>query len=168
MASSNPSANLTLSDMQRAVKDTVHHHWQLFLTQGVIWSSLAFLPLSGLRSDHCRRRLCRLAVPASGRRLATMFLCRRSAFLWSLLRRRCVCRRHPAARHGPKARSRTPGADRPLPCRRYLQIAASAAIATYSRLLGWMLASGIADLILAARSSRDTDTATWALGLIVD
>jgi hypothetical protein len=31
-----------------------------------------------------------------------------------------------------------------------------------------MLASGIADLILAARSSRDTDTATWALGLIVD
>ena len=50
MASSNPSANLILSDMQRAVKDTVHHHWQLFLTQGVIWSSLAFLPLSGLRS----------------------------------------------------------------------------------------------------------------------
>jgi len=39
MASSNP----TLSDMQRAVKDTVHLHWQIFLTQGVIMAILGVL-----------------------------------------------------------------------------------------------------------------------------
>jgi hypothetical protein len=43
MASSNPSANPTLSDMQRAVKDTVHLHWQIFLTQGVIMVILGVL-----------------------------------------------------------------------------------------------------------------------------
>ncbi len=43
MTSSNPSATPTLSDMQRAVKDTVHLHWQLFLTQGVIMVILGVL-----------------------------------------------------------------------------------------------------------------------------
>ena len=36
MSSSNPSSNPTVSDLQRAVKDTVRSYWQLFLTQGVI------------------------------------------------------------------------------------------------------------------------------------
>ena len=43
MASSSPSSTPTLSDMQRAVKDTVHLHWQLFLTQGVIIVILGLL-----------------------------------------------------------------------------------------------------------------------------
>ena len=39
MASSNP----TVSDLQRAVKDTVHSYWQLFLTQGVMMVILGIL-----------------------------------------------------------------------------------------------------------------------------
>jgi hypothetical protein len=39
MASTNPN----ISDMQRAVKDTVHLHWQIFLTQGVIMVVLGVL-----------------------------------------------------------------------------------------------------------------------------
>src|SRR5262245_62084499 len=45
MASLNPSVNPTLSEMQRAVKDTVHLHWQLFLTQGVIMLILGVLAM---------------------------------------------------------------------------------------------------------------------------
>ncbi len=37
------SSNLSISDMQHAVRDTVRHHWQLFLTQGVIMTILGVL-----------------------------------------------------------------------------------------------------------------------------
>jgi len=37
------SPTTTLSDMQRAVKDTVRLRWQLFLTQGVIMVVLGIL-----------------------------------------------------------------------------------------------------------------------------
>ena len=43
MAPSNLSTNPTVSDLQRAVKDTVHSYWQLFLTQGVIMVILGIL-----------------------------------------------------------------------------------------------------------------------------
>ena len=88
MASSNPSSNPTLSDMQRAVKDTVHHHWQLFLTQGVIMVILGVLAviwpqISTIAVDVYVGWLFLLSGVVG---LATMFLAQNvPAFLWSLL-----------------------------------------------------------------------------------
>ena len=84
MASSNP----TLSDMQRAVKDTVHLHWQIFLTQGVIMAILGVLAviwpqISTIAVDVYVGWLFLLSEIVG---LASMFLAQNvQAFLWSLL-----------------------------------------------------------------------------------
>ena len=88
MASSNPSSNPTVSDLQRAVKDTVHSYWQLFLTQGVIMVILGILAvvwpqISTVAVDVYVGWLFLLSGIVG---IFTMFLARDvQAFLWMLL-----------------------------------------------------------------------------------
>ena len=88
MASLNPSASPTLSDMQRAVKDTVHLHWQIFLIQGVIMVILGVLAvvwpqISTIAVDVYVGWLFLLSGVVG---IFTMFLARDvQAFLWMLL-----------------------------------------------------------------------------------
>ena len=88
MASSNLSTNPTVSDLQRAVKDTVHLHWQLFLTQGVIMVILGILAviwpqISTVAVDVYVGWLFLLSGIVG---IFTMFLARDvQAFLWMLL-----------------------------------------------------------------------------------
>jgi uncharacterized membrane protein HdeD (DUF308 family) len=84
MASTNPNIN----DMQRAVKDTVHLHWQIFLTQGVIMVVLGVLAvvwpqISTIAVDVYVGWLFLLSGVVG---LVSMFLAQNvQAFLWSLL-----------------------------------------------------------------------------------
>src|SRR6478609_9431979 len=84
MSSSNP----TLSDMQRAVRDTVRLHWQLFLAQGVIMVILGVLAviwpqISTIAVDIYVGWLFLLSGVVG---IASMFLAQNvQAFLWSLL-----------------------------------------------------------------------------------
>jgi uncharacterized membrane protein HdeD (DUF308 family) len=82
------SSNLSISDMQHAVRDTVRHHWQLFLTQGVIMTILGVLAviwpqISTVAVDVYVGWLFLLSGVVG---LATMFLAQDvQAFLWLLL-----------------------------------------------------------------------------------
>ena len=174
MASSNPSANLILSDMQRAVKDTVHHHWQLFLTQGVIMVVLGVLAvvwpqISTIAVDVYVGWLFLLSGVVG---LATVFLAKNvPAFLWSLLTAALslfvgiLLLWHPTE----GAVSLTLVLIALFIVEGIFQIAASLSYReVFPESWGWMLASGIADLILAALIIKGwPSTATWALGLIV-
>ena len=88
MAASNPSTNPTVSDLQRAVKDTVHSYWQLFLAQGVIMVILGILAvvwpqISTVAVDVYVGWLFLLSGIVG---IFTMFLARDvQAFLWMLL-----------------------------------------------------------------------------------
>ena len=78
----------TLSDMQRAVRDTVRVHWQLFLAQGVIMVILGILAviwpqISTIAVDIYVGWLFLLSGVVG---IASMFLAQNvQAFLWSLL-----------------------------------------------------------------------------------
>jgi len=170
MASSTP----TLSDMQRAVKDTVHLHWQIFLTQGVIMVILGILAvvwpqISTIAVDVYVGWLFLLSGVAG---LATMFLAQNvQAFLWSLLTAALslfvgvLLLWHPTE----GAVSLTLVLIALFIVEGIIQIAASLSYRdVFPNSWGWMLASGVVDLILAALIIRGwPSTASWALGLIV-
>jgi uncharacterized membrane protein HdeD (DUF308 family) len=170
MASSNP----TLSDMQRAVKDTVHLHWQIFLAQGVIMVILGVLAviwpqISTIAVDVYVGWLFLLSGVVG---LAMMFLAQNvPAFLWSLLTAALslfvgiLLLWHPTE----GAVSLTLVLIALFIVEGIFQIAASLSYReVFPDSWGWMLASGIADLILAALIIKGwPSTATWALGLIV-
>ena len=168
------SANATLSDMQHAVRDTVRLHWQLFLTQGVIMVILGVLAvvwpqISTIAVDVYIGWLFLLSGVVG---LASMFLAQNvQAFLWSLLTAALslfvgiLLLWHPIE----GAVSLTLVLIAFFIVEGVFQIAASL---TYRDVFpdswGWMLASGIADLILAALIIKGwPSTASWALGLIV-
>jgi uncharacterized membrane protein HdeD (DUF308 family) len=170
MSSSNP----TLSDMQRAVRDTVRLHWQLFLTQGVIMVILGVLAvvwpqISTIAVDVYVGWLFLLSGVVG---LATMFLAQNvPAFLWSLLTAALslfvgiLLLWHPTE----GAVSLTLVLIALFIVEGIFQIAASLSYRdVFPDSWGWMLASGIADLILAALIIKGwPSTASWALGLIV-
>ena len=174
MASSNPSSNPTVSDLQRAVKDTVHSYWQLFLTQGVIMVILGILAvvwpqISTIAVDVYVGWLFLLSGIVG---IFTMFLARDvQAFLWMLLTAALslfvgiVLLWHPVE----GAVSLTLVLIALFIVEGVFQIAASLSYRdVFPESWGWMLASGIADLILAALIIKGwPSTAAWALGLIV-
>ncbi|MFZ0396906.1 MAG: HdeD family acid-resistance protein [Methyloceanibacter sp.] len=170
MASSNP----TLSDMQAAVKDTVRLHWQLFLAQGVIMLILGVLAviwpqISTIAVDVYVGWLFLLSGIVG---LASMFLAQNvQAFLWMLLTAALslfvgiVLLWHPVE----GAASLTLVLIAFFVVEGVFQIVASLSYRDiFPSQWGWMLASGIVDLILAALIIKGwPSTATWALGLIV-
>jgi uncharacterized membrane protein HdeD (DUF308 family) len=168
------SSNLSISDMQHAVRDTVRHHWQLFLTQGVIMTILGVLAviwpqISTVAVDVYVGWLFLLSGVVG---LATMFLAQDvQAFLWLLLTAALslfvgiVLLWHPVE----GAVSLTLVLIAFFIVEGIFQIAASISYRdVFPDSWGWMLASGIADLILAALIIKGwPSTAGWALGLIV-
>jgi len=167
-------ANPTLSDMQHAVRDTVRLHWQLFLTQGVIMTILGVLAvvwpqISTIAVDVYIGWLFLLSGVVG---LASMFLAQNvQAFLWSLLTAALslfvgiLLLWHPIE----GAVSLTLVLIAFFIVEGVFQIVASLSYReVFPDAWGWMLASGIADLILAALIIKGwPSTATWALGLIV-
>jgi uncharacterized membrane protein HdeD (DUF308 family) len=170
MASTNPN----ISDMQRAVKDTVHLHWQIFLTQGVIMVVLGVLAvvwpqISTIAVDVYVGWLFLLSGVVG---LVSMFLAQNvQAFLWSLLTAALslfvgvLLLWHPTE----GAVSLTLVLIALFIVEGIFQIAASLSYRdVFPDSWGWMLASGIVDLILAALIIKGwPSTASWALGLIV-
>jgi uncharacterized membrane protein HdeD (DUF308 family) len=170
MASANPNIN----DMQRAVKDTVHLHWQIFLTQGVIMVVLGVLAvvwpqISTIAVDVYVGWLFLLSGVVG---LVSMFLAQNvQAFLWSLLTAALslfvgvLLLWHPTE----GAVSLTLVLIALFIVEGIFQIAASLSYRdVFPDSWGWMLASGIVDLILAALIIKGwPSTASWALGLIV-
>ena len=168
------SANPTLSDMQAAVKDTMRLHWQLFLAQGVIMLILGVLAviwpqISTIAVDVYVGWLFLLSGIVG---LASMFLARNvQAFLWMLLTAALslfvgiVLLWHPVE----GAASLTLVLIAFFIVEGVFQIVASLSYRDiFPGQWGWMLASGIVDLILAALIIKGwPSTATWALGLIV-
>ena len=168
------SSNLSISDMQHAVRDTVRHHWQLFLTQGVIMTILGVLAviwpqISTVAVDVYVGWLFLLSGVVG---LATMFLAQDvQAFLWLLLTAALslfvgiVLLWHPVE----GAVSLTLVLIAFFIVEGIFQIAASVSYRdVFPDSWGWLLASGIADLILAALIIKAwPSTAGWALGLIV-
>ena len=168
------SSNLSISDMQHAVRDTVRHHWQLFLTQGVIMTILGVLAviwpqISTVAVDVYVGWLFLLSGVVG---LATMFLAQDvQAFLWLLLTAALslfvgiVLLWHPVE----GAVSLTLVLIAFFIVEGIFQIAASIGYRdVFPDSWGWLLASGIADLILAALIIKGwPSTAGWALGLIV-
>ena len=170
MASSNP----TFSDMQPAVKDTVRLHWRLFLAQGVIMVILGVLAviwpqISTIAVDVYVGWLFLLSGIVG---LASMFLAQNvQAFLWMLLTAALslfvgvMLLWHPIE----GAASLTMVLIAFFIVEGVFQIVASLSYRDiFPSQWGWMLASGIVDLILAALIIKGwPSTATWALGLIV-
>ena len=160
--------------MQHAVRDTVRHHWQLFLTQGVIMTVLGVLAviwpqISTVAVDVYVGWLFLLSGVVG---LATMFLAQDvQAFLWLLLTAALslfvgiVLLWHPVE----GAVSLTLVLIAFFIVEGIFQIAASISYRDASPdSWGWILASVIADLILAALIIKGwPSTAGWALGLIV-
>ena len=171
MTSSNP----TLSDMQRAVRDTVRLHWQLFLAQGVIMLILGVLAIiwPGISTIAVDIYVGWLFLLSGIVGIFTMFLARDvQAFLWMLLTAALslfvgiVLLWHPVE----GAVSLTLVLIAFFIVEGAFQIVASLSYrAVFPESWGWMLASGIADLILAALIIKGwPSTATWALGHMLD
>ncbi|MGC1180521.1 MAG: HdeD family acid-resistance protein [Methyloceanibacter sp.] len=170
MSSSNP----TLSDMQHAVRDTLRVHWRLFLAQGVIMVILGILAIAwpGIATIAVDVYVGWLFLLSGIVGLVTMFLAKDvPAFLWTLLTAALslivgvLLLWHPAE----GAVSLTLVLTAFFIVEGIFQIAASISYrAAFPESWGWMLASGIADLILAALIIMGwPNTAGWALGLIV-
>jgi uncharacterized membrane protein HdeD (DUF308 family) len=160
--------------MQRAIKDTVRLHWQLFLAQGVIMLVLGVLAViwPGISTIAVDVYVGWLFLLSGIVGLVTMFLAQNvQAFLWMLLTAALslfvgvILLWHPAE----GAVSLTLVLTAFFVVEGVFQIAASLAYRdVFPGQWGWMLASGIADLILAALIIAGwPGTATWALGLIV-
>jgi uncharacterized membrane protein HdeD (DUF308 family) len=168
------SSNLSISDMQHAVRDTVRHHWQLFLTQGVIMTILGVLAviwpqISTVAVDVYVGWLFLLSGVVG---LATMFLAQDvQAFLWLLLTAALSLFVGIALLWHPVegAVSLTLVLIAFFIVEGIFQIVASLSYRdVFPGQWGWMLASGIVDLILAALIIKGwPSTAAWALGLIV-
>jgi uncharacterized membrane protein HdeD (DUF308 family) len=168
------TANPTLTDMQRAVRDTVRLHWQLFLAQGVIMMILGVLAMiwpqvSTLAVDIYVGWLFLLSGIVG---IFTMFLARDvQAFLWMLLTAALslfvgvMLVWHPTE----GAVSLTMVLTAFFIVEGVIQIVASLSYRDiFPGQWGWMLASGMADLILAGIIIAGwPGTAAWALGLIV-
>lgn len=170
MSSSDPAIN----DIRQSVKDAVRLHWALFVTQGVIMTILGVLAviwpqISTVAVDVYIGVLFLLSGLVG---LIVMFLAPTvSAFLWSLLTAALsllvgiVLLWHPVA----GAVSLTLVLIAFFVVEGIFQIAASFSYREIFRdSWGWMLASGVADLVLAALIIAGwPGTAGWALGLIV-
>ena len=170
MSSSEP----TISDIQRSVRHAVRLHWHLFLAQGVIMTILGVLAviwpqISTVAVDVYVGWLF-LVSGAVG--LVTIFFVPSvSAFLWSLLTAALalfvgiLLLWHPVE----GAISLTLVLIAFFIVEGIFQIAASVGYReAFPDSWGWMLASGIADLALAAVIIAGwPGTASWALGLIV-
>ena len=167
-------ANPTLTDMQRAVRDTVRLYWRLFLAQGVIMLVLGVLAIvwpqiSTIAVDIYVGWLFLLSGIFG---ILMMFLARDvQAFLWMLLTAALslfvgiMLVWHPAE----GAVSLTMVLTAFFIVEGIVQIVASLSYRdVFPNQWGWMLASGIADLMLAEIIIAGwPGTATWALGLIV-
>ena len=168
------SADSTLTDMQRAVKDTVRLYWRLFLAQGVIMLILGVLAIiwpqiSTIAVDLYVGWLFLLSGIFG---ILMMFLARDvQAFLWMLLTAALslfvgiMLVWHPAE----GAISLTMVLTAFFIVEGIVQIVASLSYRdVFPDQWGWMLASGIADLILAGIIIAGwPGTAAWALGLVV-
>jgi uncharacterized membrane protein HdeD (DUF308 family) len=168
------SSNLSLNDMQIAVRDTVRYHWQLFLTQGVIMTILGVLAViwPGMSTIAVDVYVGWLFLFSGIVGLFTMFLAQDAqAFLWMLLTAALalfvgiILLWHPTE----GAVSLTAVLTAFFIVEGIFQVAASFSYrAVFPGQWGWMLASGIGDLILAGLIIAGwPGTATWALGLIV-
>ena len=164
----------TLNNMQSAVKETAGLHWQVFLTQGVIMLILGILAViwPGISTIAVEVYVGWLFLFSGIVGLFTMFLARDTqAFLWMLLTAALalfvgvILLWHPAE----GAVSLTAVLTAFFIVEGIFQIAAWLSYrAVFPNQWGWMLASGIADLILAGLIIAGwPGTATWALGLIV-
>jgi uncharacterized membrane protein HdeD (DUF308 family) len=169
MTSSNP----TLSDMQRAVRHTVRLHWQLFLAQGVIMLILGVLAIiwPGISTIAVDIYVGWLFLLSGIVGIFTMFLARDvQAFLWMLLTAALslfvgvILVWHPTE----GAVSLTMVLTAFFIVEGIVQIVASLGYRdVFPNQWGWLLASGIADLILAGIIIAGwPGTATRALGLI--
>ena len=164
----------TINDIQRSVRNAVRLHWHFFLAQGVIMTVLGVLAviwpqLSTVAVDVYVGWLFLLSGAVG---LATMFFApSASAFFWSLFTAALslfvgiLLLWHPIE----GAISLTLVLIAFFIAEGIFQIAASLSYReAFPESWGWMLGSGIADLILAGLIiSGWPGTATWALGLIV-
>ena len=168
------SSTTTLSDMQRAVKDTLRLYWRLFLAQGVIMVILGILAIiwpqiSTTAVDYYVGWLFLLNGILG---VVTMFYAQDvQAFLWSLLTAALslfvgvMLIYHPSE----GAVSLTMVLTAFFIVEGIVQIVASL---SYRDVLpdswGWMLVSGIVDLILAGLIiAYWPSTSSWVLGAVV-
>jgi len=170
MSTSEPSIN----DIQHSVRNAVRLHWHLFLAQGVIMTILGVLAilwpqLSTVAVDVYVGWLFLLSGAVG---LVTMFFApSASAFFWSLLTAALslfvgiLLLWHPVE----GAISLTLVLVAFFIAEGIFQIVASISYReAFPDSWGWMLGSGIADLILAGLIiSGWPGTASWALGLVV-
>jgi len=167
-------SNLSLSDMQIAVRDKRGYHWELFLTQGVIMTILGILAAvwPGISTIGVDVYVGWLFLISGIVGLFTMFLAQDAqAFLWMLLTAALalfvgiILLWHPTE----GAVSLTAVLTAFFIVEGIFQVAASLSYrAVFPSQWGWMLASGIGDLILAGLIIAGwPGTASWALGLIV-
>lgn len=168
------SLNPTLSDMQRAVRDALRVHWRLFLAQGVIMVILGVLaiiwPVIATFAVDIYVGWLFLISGIVG--LVAMFSAEDvPAFLWTLLTAALSLAVGVLLLWKPAegAVSLTLVLTAFFIAEGIFQIAASI---SYRNVIpdswGWMLASGIADLILAGLIiSGWPNTVSWALGLVV-
>jgi uncharacterized membrane protein HdeD (DUF308 family) len=168
------SLNAAISDPQRALRDAVHDYWVLFLIQGLLMIALGVLAviwpqLSTVAVDLYAGWMFLLSGVAG---LLFMFLAPTvPAFLWLLLTAvlslfvGVLLLWHPVA----GVVSLTLALIAFFIVEGLFQIAAAIVHRDALRgSWGWMVMSGIADLLLAAIIiSGWPGTATWALGLIV-
>jgi len=164
----------TIDDIQRSVRNAVRLHWHLFLAQGVIMTGLGVLAviwpqLSTVAVDVYVGWLFLLSGAVG---LLTMFFApSASAYFWSLFTSALslfvgiLLLWHPIE----GAVSLTLVLIAFFIAEGIFQIAASLSYReAFPESWGWMLGSGIADLILAGVIiSGWPGTASWALGLIV-
>ncbi len=164
----------TINDIQSSVRDTVRLHWHFFLAQGVIMTILGVLAvvwpqLSTVAVDVYVGWLFLLSGVVG---LVTIFFARSaSAFFWSLFTAALslfvgiLLLWHPIE----GVISLTLVLIAFFIAEGVFQIAASLSYRdAFPDSWGWMLASGIADLILAGLIvSGWPGTASWTLGLIV-
>ncbi len=168
------SVNPTLSDMQSAVRDALRVHWRLFLTQGVIMVILGILAVvwPGLATLAVDVYVGWLFLISGIVGLVAMFSAEDvPAFLWTLLTAALSLIVGVLLLWKPAegAVSLTLVLTAFFIAEGVFQIAGSI---SYRNIIpdswGWMLASGVADLILAALIIMGWPNAVgWALGLIV-
>jgi uncharacterized membrane protein HdeD (DUF308 family) len=168
------SVNPTLSDMQSAVREALRVHWRLFLTQGVIMVILGILAVvwPGLATLAVDVYVGWLFLISGIVGLVAMFSAEDvPAFLWTLITAALSLIVGVLLLWKPVegAVSLTLVLTAFFIAEGVFQIAGSI---SYRNVIpdswGWMLASGVADLILAALIIMGwPNTVGWALGLIV-
>jgi uncharacterized membrane protein HdeD (DUF308 family) len=168
------SSELSANDIRRAARDAVRLHWWIFLIQGAVTTILGVLAviwptISTVAVDVYVGWMFLLCGTVG---LVAMFFAPTvSAFLWSLVTAALslfvgiLLLWHPVE----GAVSLTLVLVAFFIVEGVFQIAASFGYRdAFSETWGWMLASGIADLVLAAVIIKGwPSTASWALGLIV-